>query len=179
MAKDEITLKITGREDIFADLRALENDIDEVVGRAFEAQEQVFMEGIKANWVSLAGGSVGDFVYDSISMTVNSGANGSSHFGKVGVFNMDSVASSHSKLEPNPRTGKKPMNAAQIAYWTEFGTSRLRSGIRKKKGTTYSEEDLISVAPKPFVSTAFYSTLTEQENAFVKIFNENLNRITK
>ena len=55
-------------------------------------------------------------------------------------------------------------------FQLEFGTSRLRRG-RKKEGTVYKDEDLITVGGVPFISTAFYSSLDEQQAAFKAEFN--------
>lgn len=114
----------------------------------------------------MVGGSVSGYVYNSVGQsTAISKLNPADVVGTVGVYNLDKV---------NVAFGitKKELNAAQIAYWVEFGTSRLRSGNRKTKGLEYSDEDLVSISAVPFISNAFYSSLDEQQDAFKITFNK-------
>lgn len=171
-SRDHITTTITGRDDIFKDLEALENHLPEMAMESFKAQQEVVKRAIQANWVSMVGGSSGDFVYDSVGFSTHYSTNGKDVIGTAGVYKLDAVASSHG------RDAKSDLTASQIAYWVEFGTSRLRSGNRKKKGAEYDPADLITIAPKPFIGNAFYNTLDEQEDAYVKAWSVQLDKVT-
>lgn len=166
MARGLFTIKSTGLKEFIAEMNNLAEQMPEISRQALIAQQKVVEDKIKTNWVSMVGGSSGGYVYNSVGQsTAFSKIEKSTILGTVGVYNMDVVNSAFGV------TGKD-LNAAQIAYWTEFGTSRLRSGTRKVKGLEYNEEDLIQVGPKPFISNAFYSSLDEQQEAFKVEFNK-------
>ena len=74
---------------------------------------------------------------------------------------------------------EKDLNAAQIAYWVEFGTSRLRGGGRKSKKGDYSDEDLIKVNGTSFLSSAMYSSMKAQEEEFKREFNRLMNELKR
>lgn len=113
----------------------------------------------------MVGGTPGGYVFSSVGQSVAmSKSDPYTVVGTVGVYKIDSVSVQFGKTE-------KDLNAAQIAYWVEFGTSRLRNGGRKKKGVNYDESQLINVAGVPFISNAFYSSLNEQQDAFKVEFN--------
>lgn len=165
MAKGLITLKSTGLKEFIAELNGLAEHFPEISRKSLQAQQRVVESKIQANWVSMVGGSPGGYVYNSVGQsTAFSKLNNADVVGTVGVYKIDSVGSSFGITD-------KDLNAAQIAYWVEFGTSRLRSGNRKVKGLEYSDEDVIQIASKPFISNAFYSSLDEQQKAFKLEFN--------
>ncbi len=166
MTKGLVSIKSTGLKEFIAELEGLAEKMPEISKQALQAQQSVVEERIQANWVSMVGGSPGGYVYKSVGQsTAFSQQNPSDVVGTVGVYKIDSISSAFGITE-------KDLNAAQIAYWVEFGTSRLRSGNRKVKGLEYSEEELIQIGAKPFISNAFYSTLDEQQKAFKLSFNK-------
>ncbi len=165
MAKGLISLTSTGLKDFIAEMEALADAIPEISLKALAVQEQLVQEKIKSNWVSMVGGQPGGYVFSSVGQSVAmSKSDPYTVVGTVGVYKIDSVSVQFGKTE-------KDLNAAQIAYWVEFGTSRLRNGGRKKKGVNYDDSQLINVAGVPFISNAFYSSLNEQQDAFKVEFN--------
>lgn len=165
MAKGLISLTSTGLKDFIAEMEALADAIPEISLKALAVQEQLVQEKIKSNWVSMVGGQPGGYVFSSVGQSVAmSKSEPYTVVGTVGVYKIDSVSVQFGKTE-------KDLNAAQIAYWVEFGTSRLRNGGRKKKGVNYDDSQLINVAGVPFISNAFYSSLNEQQDAFKVEFN--------
>lgn len=166
MPRGLISLKSSGLKEFIAELNGLAKKFPEYSKKSVQAQLSVVEEKIRVNWVSMVGGTPGGYVYNSVGQsTAFSKSNKTDIIGTVGIYHLDSVDSSFGKTE-------KDLNAAQIAYWVEFGTSRLRSGSRKVKGVEYSEENLVQVAAKSFTSNAFYTSLDEQQLAFKKKFNE-------
>lgn len=165
MPKGLITIQSNGLKELISEFESLENNYDSILKESLISMQTVIENGIKKNWVSMTGGKTGDYVFDSVGQSTNiSTQNEHTVIGTTGVYNIDKVNSKHGKT-------KKDLNAAQIAYWVEFGTSRLRYGGRKVKGMEYDEEALISVNPIPFVSNAAYQTHQEQNKAFVETFN--------
>lgn len=165
MAKGLISLTSTGLKEFIAEMEALADAIPEISLKALAVQEQLVQEKIKSNWVSMVGGQPGGYVFSSVGQSVAmSKSEPYTVVGTVGVYKIDSVSVQFGKTE-------KDLNAAQIAYWVEFGTSRLRNGGRKKKGVNYDDSQLINVAGVPFISNAFYSSLNEQQEAFKVEFN--------
>lgn len=165
MAKGLITLKSTGLKEFIAEMEGIAENMPEISRKALIAQQEVVENKVKNNWVSMVGGSPAGLVYESIGQSsAFSKTEPATVVGTVGVYKIDSVAASHGLTN-------KDLNAAQIAYWVEFGTSRLRSGIRKIKGIEYNDEDLITVGAKPFISNAYFSSIDEQENVFKETFN--------
>lgn len=88
----------------------------------------------------------------------------------MGVYKLDAVDAAYGKTS-------KDLNAAQIAYWVEYGTSRLKTGGRKVKGVDYEDEDLITVAARPFISNAYYTSINDQNSAFKATFNKLMDGI--
>ena len=165
MAKGLFSLTSTGLKEFIKEMEALADAIPEISLKALAEQEKVVQERIKTNWVSMVGGTPGGYVFSSVGQSVAmSKSDPYTVVGTVGVYKIDSVSVQFGKTE-------KDLNAAQIAYWVEFGTSRLRNGGRKKKGVNYDESQLINVAGVPFISNAFYSSLNEQQDAFKVEFN--------
>lgn len=165
MAKGLFSVTSTGLKEFIKEMEALADAIPEISLKALAEQEKVVQERIKTNWVSMVGGTPGGYVFSSVGQSVAmSKSDPYTVVGTVGVYKIDSVSIQFGKTE-------KDLNAAQIAYWVEFGTSRLRNGGRKKKGVNYDDEQLINVAGVPFISNAFYSSLNEQQDAFKIEFN--------
>ena len=165
MAKGLFSVTSTGLKEFIKEMEALADAIPEISMKALAEQEKVVQAKIKTNWVSMVGGTPGGYVFSSVGQSVAmSKSDPYTVLGTVGVYKIDSVSVQFGKTE-------KDLNAAQIAYWVEFGTSRLRNGGRKKKGVNYDDEQLINVAGVPFISNAFYSSLNEQQDAFKIEFN--------
>lgn len=165
MAKGLFSLTSTGLKEFIKEMEALADAIPEISLKALAEQEKVVQARIKTNWVSMVGGTPGGYVFSSVGQSVAmSKSDPYTVVGTVGVYKIDSVSVQFGKTE-------KDLNAAQIAYWVEFGTSRLRNGGRKKKGVNYDDSQLINVAGVPFISNAFYSSLNEQQDAFKVEFN--------
>lgn len=165
MAKGLFSLTSTGLKEFIEEMEALAEAIPEISLKALAEQEKVVQAKIKENWVSMVGGQPGGYVFSSVGHSVaTSKSDPYTVIGTVGVYKIDSVSVQFGKTE-------KDLNAAQIAYWVEFGTSRLRNGGRKKKGVNYDDSQLINVAGVPFISNAFYSSLNEQQTAFKEEFN--------
>lgn len=165
MAKGLFSLTSTGLKEFIEEMEALADAIPEISLKALAEQEKVVQERIKTNWVSMVGGTPGGYVFSSVGQSVAmSKSDPYTVVGTVGVYKIDSVSVQFGKTE-------KDLNAAQISYWVEFGTSRLRNGGRKKKGINYDDSQLINVAGVPFISNAFYSSLNEQQEAFKIEFN--------
>lgn len=172
MARGLVTAELKGLKEFVKEMEQLVGDFPEISREALSAQEQVVESAIRQNWIS-RGGKAGDFIYDSVGhSTAFSKLNPVDVVGTVGVYNIDSVAAAHDKTS-------KDLNAAQIAYWVEFGTSRIRGGGRKVRGVEYSEEQLISITPVPFISNAFYSSIEAQEKAFIERFNQLADQIMR
>lgn len=171
MARGLFSIKSTGLKEFIAELNGLAEQLPEISVKALQAQQKVVEDKIQANWVSMVGGSPNGYVYSSVGQsTAISRLNPSDVVGTVGVYKIDSVSSSFGLTD-------KDLNAAQIAYWVEFGTSRLRSGNRKVKGLDYTDENLIQIGAKPFISNAFYSSLDEQQEAFKLEFNKQADKL--
>ena len=165
MAKGLVTVTSSGLKEFITEMEDLVDAFPEIIMKALAEQEKVVQERIKTNWVSMVGGTPGGYVFSSVGQSVAmSKSDPYTVVGTVGVYKIDSVSVQFGKTE-------KDLNAAQIAYWVEFGTSRLRNGGRKKKGVNYDDSQLINVAGVPFISNAFYSSLNEQQDAFKVEFN--------
>ena len=165
MAKGLFSVTSTGLKEFIKEMEALADAIPEISLKALAEQEKVVQERIKTNWVSMVGGTPGGYVFSSVGQSVAmSKSDPYTVVGTVGVYKIDSVSVQFGKTE-------KDLNAAQIAYWVEFGKLRLRNGGRKEKGVNYDDSQLINVAGVHFISNAFYSSLNEQQDAFKVEFN--------
>ena len=165
MAKGLFSLTSTGLKEFIKEMEDLVDAFPEISLKALAEQEKVVQERIKTNWVSMVGGTPGGYVFSSVGQSVAmSKSDPYTVVGTVGVYKIDRVSAEFGKTEKN-------LNAAQIAYWVEFGTSRLRNGSRKEKGVNYDDEQLINVDGVSFISNAFYSSLNEQQDAFKVEFN--------
>lgn len=171
MARGLFTIESSGLKDIIKHLKELGDNYDRILKESLIAQQNVVIDKIRINWVSMVGGSQGGYVFDSIGQSsAFSSIDEHTVVGTVGVYNIDSVSGKHGITN-------KQLNAAQIAYWVEFGTSRTKRGERKIKGMEYSDEDLVKVAAKPFISNAFYTSLDDQQSAFRERFNYLMDEI--
>lgn len=171
MARGFISITDTGLKDIIQYMEKVGDNYDRILLESLQAMQDPVVERIRMNWVSMVGGQPGGYVFDSVGKSsAFSKTDPHTVVGTVGVYNIDSVNSSHGITN-------KQLNAAQIAYWVEYGTSRLKSGIRKTKGAEYADDQLITVAAKPFISNAFYATFQEQQKAFSERFNQLMDKI--
>lgn len=198
MSRDIMTLESTGLKEFIDELGSLDENFTTIARKSLEAQQNVVMKQMRINWQTMVGGSTGGLVDSSFGQSTEIGTKEPySVVGTVGVYHLDNVVASftggkkqdkrkirkkkskyakkesYAQEEGTEKTKKerKPMNAPQIAYWVEFGTQRLKSGMRKLPGVDYSDEDLISVEPKPFMGNALHYTMDEQEEAFKAEFN--------
>lgn len=172
MGKGLVTAELTGLREFLDGMGRLVEEFPAISREALKAQQTVVEQKVRDNWIS-TGGKAGDFIHSSVGQsTAFSKQNSADVVGTVGVYKMDAVNAQFGRTD-------KDLNAAQIAYWLEFGTTRLRSGARKKRGVEYRPEDLISTVPRSFISTAFYTSLPEQEEAFKKRFNQLVDRLMK
>lgn len=171
MTRAFVSVKNSGLTEIADYLDQLGDKFDEITYQSVQSMQDVVVERIKVNWTTMIGGQTSGYVYDSIGMsTANSKNDDHVVLGTMGVYKLDAVDAAHGKTA-------KDLNAAQIAYWVEYGTSRLKNGGRKVKGVDYSDEDMISVAPQPFIGNAFYTSVNEQNSAFKIKFNELVDKI--
>ena len=165
MAKGLISLKSTGLKEFIEEMNALADAIPEISKQALVEQQRVVEVKVKENWVSMVGGAPGGYVFSSVGQSVAySKSDQYTVVGTVGVYKIDRVSAEFGKTE-------KDLNAAQIAYWVEFGMSRLKNGGRKKRGVIYDDSQLRNIDGVPFISNAFYSSLSEQQEAFKLEFN--------
>ena len=173
MAKGLISVTSSGLKEFIKEMEDLVDAFPEISLKALAEQEKVVQERIKINWVSMVGGTPGGYVFSSVGQSVvMSKSDPYTVLGTVGVYKIDRVSAEFGKTEKN-------LNAAQIAYWVEFGSSRLpqpwlkkgEQGVRKEKGVNYDDEQLINVDGVSFISNAFYSSLNEQQDAFKVEFN--------
>lgn len=171
MARAFINVKNSGLSEIAKYLDELGDKYDDITYQSVQSMQDIVVERIKVNWTTMIGGQTSGYVFDSIGKsTAKSKEDDHVVLGTMGVYKLDAVSASHGKTA-------KDLNAAQIAYWVEYGTSRLKSGARKTKGVDYSDEDLISVAAKPFIGNAFYTSVDDQNNAFSVTFNNLMDKI--
>ncbi|CAH9015227.1 neck protein [Vibrio phage 489E54-1] len=172
MARQLITMSDGGFDAWIDEIDTAADMMPQIMLTSLEARQEVIESAIRTEWMAL-GGTGGGFVASSIGQSAKySKENPLDVVGTVGVYDMDSVRAAFGKTE-------KDLNAAQIAYWTEFGTSRLKMGGRKQKGVEYSDEMLITVHPKPFISRAVYNSYGEAEKAFRNMFNQEYERLVK
>ena len=145
MARGLISLKSTGLKEFIEEMNALADAIPEISKQALVEQQRVVENKVRENWVSMVGGQPGGYVFSSVGQSVAySKSDQYTVLGTVGVYKIDRVSAEFGKTE-------KDLNAAQIAYWVEFGTSRLKNGGRKKRGVTYDDSQLINVADRKSV----------------------------
>ncbi len=168
-----VSLESSGLKEFIAEMEGFVEAFPECSRIALDAQEKFVVDKIKQNWASMVpNATTGDFVYSCIGHSTElSVKNSYSVVGTVGVYKLDKIDAQFGKK-------KSDLNAAQLAYWVEFGTSRLKVGGRKKKGQTYTDEMLVTNKPVPFMSNAFYSTIEQQEDVFKTAFNQAMQRFS-
>lgn len=166
MAKGLFSLTSTGLKEFIAEMEGLAAELPDITRKSLVAQQAVVERKIQENWTSMAGGTPGGYVYSSVGQsTAFSKSSPATVVGTVGVYKIDRIASQFGKTE-------KDLNAAQIAYWVEFGTSHLEGNVRKQKGVKYDDSQLVGVrGPILFISNAFYSSMNMQQEAFKTEFN--------
>ena len=172
MAREQITMTDGGFGAWIDELETAAEKMPEVMLLALQERQEVIEDAIRSEWVSL-GGSFDGFVYSSVGQSsAYSKENSKDVVGTVGVYDVNSVKQSFGKTN-------KDLNAAQIAYWTEHGTSRLRFGGRKDRDVEYPDEMLVTTQPKPFIMNAVYKSWDNAEKAFRNKFNEEYQRLVK
>lgn len=156
----------TGVRDALDILDAFTDDMPRASLDALGDMEKVVEDKIRENYIQ-AGGTNGDFIYDSIGRSVNGESDGSAVYGTVGIYSMTKVESAHGRTE-------KDIPAARLAYWMEYGTSTLNANAAAKYGRKakfkkidYPETELNFRAPRPFISAAFYSTIDKQTDVYL------------
>lgn len=172
MARRSITMTDGGFATWLKELEDAQKAMPDLFLEALIARQKVIEKAIQQTWVSM-GGQMGGFIWSSVGQSATfSKENANDVVGTIGVYDIDSVKSQFGKTP-------KDLNAAQIAYWTENGTSRLRNGGRKKNGVEYPDEMLITTAPKPFIQKAVYSSWQDAEKAFIDTFNREYEKRIK
>lgn len=172
MARGFVNVKNTGLTEIADYLDKLGERFDEINKQAVMSMQDVVVERIRYNIISMVGkGETTRFLYDSTGKSTEpSKTDEHVVLGTMGVYNIDSVADEYGKTS-------KDFNAAQLAYWIEYGFSRLKSGARKIEGVEYPDKELRSVTAKPFISNAYYTSINEQNDAFKITFNKLMDGI--
>ena len=182
MVKQVITMTDGGFDAWIEELDRAAEEIPQIMLESLKARQKVIEEAIKAEWVGM-GGSPGGFVYSSVGQSAMfSKINPMDVVGTTGVYDINSVKMSFGRDKPIKRKNGKyytPLNAAQLAYWTEYGASRLRYGGRKIKGLEYPDDMLVTTQPRPFISQAAYKSWDNAEKAFRERFNEEYQRLVK
>lgn len=172
MARQLITVTNGGLQGWIDELENAAEKMPEMMLSALKARQEVIEEAVKQSWVK-EGGTSGGFVYSSIGQSANySKINKTDIVGTVGVYNLDSVRAAFGRTD-------KDLNAAQIAYWVEYGTSRLKFGGRKPSGKNIPEDMLVVTKPRAFISSAAYNSWNEADKAFNSKFNEEYKRLIK
>ena len=165
MSRDQIKVTTNGLKDIMSDLDELIAKTPENIKKATDAMQDVMVEALHSSW-----GHPGSYIDKSIGKSTEMGENGQDVVGTVGVYKLDSVDAAFGRTEHD-------MNAAQLAYWIEFGHSRMNfhnedgtfaSGGVKPRNKQIPDELLAKASPNPFMSRAMYSTMSAQDEAFKK-----------
>lgn len=179
-----------GLDEIVSDLMKLESGLTQILYDALDARFEVIEDQIRKNWLA-KGHDHDGYISSSIYHSIHISDDGNDVYGNVGVFDLEPVRAkfgfdkagrekerkrineaiakriSEGKTVKRKQAGNLyQLNAAQIAYWIENGTSRLAKG-RKKKDVIYNAQDLIDRSPNPFVMPAFTMSLSEQERVFI------------
>lgn len=183
MPRGFINITNTGLTEIASYLDKLAEKFDPIIKESVDAMQDPVVQRIRENWVTMVGGKAGGYVYDSIGKS-NAFSKTDAHtvVGTMGVYNLNSVNAAHGKIFkdtilPDGKVRPADFNAPQIAYWIEYGTSRLKNRIRKKPGRTYDDKDLIDIAAQPFLGNAFYGSIDEQNEQFKIRFNSLVDKI--
>lgn len=187
MAKGLITAELTGLTELIATLEAMPEIADQAIKAGAEAMMQQGVIDVRNSYYSV-GGKQGDYIDRSIGNYGTPNPSGGSanlaYWTSVGVFKIDSIYNEYDQLKKSKQKSsikKDALTAAQVAYWIENGTSRLRSGARKPKNfvdAAFSSEELITVTPKPFISNAFVTGWNRQFDAFKIAFDNKVKELT-
>ncbi len=171
MARGFVSITNTGLTEIADYLDKLGEEYQEIIHASVVSMQDVVVESIQYNIISMIGGETGRYLYDSTGKSTSVSKDDENIvLGTMGVYNIDSVNDEYSVTS-------KDLNAAQLAYWIEYGTQGLKRG-RKVKGLDYEDEDLKqAVAAKPFISNAFYASINKQNDAFSVTFNDRMDKI--
>lgn len=180
MAKGTVTAELAGLDGIITALQALPEQIVEAKKVASKAMMEQGERDLQRSYLSV-GGTAGDYVYNSIgSYGRPLPSDPDNYWTSVGVFTIAGVREAQaSKLGKEP---SKVLTAAQVAYWIENGTSRLRSGARKPRNfvaAAFNPEDLIEVQPRPFITEAFFIGWDAQRDAFAEAFNNKIQELKR
>ncbi|CAM0101953.1 hypothetical protein VPH159E362A_0014 [Vibrio phage 159E36-2a] len=153
MARVTLKAEVNWFDEITEEFGRIADEFPVFIEESTKAQLKVVEKEVQNNWTSMVPhGKPGDLVYDSIGLNVSRGRNGQDVVGSVGVFKIDRIFNEHGKE-------KGQINAPQQAWWTEFGTYG-NAGI-------------------PFLSNAFYATLSQQEKVFKETFEQLVQRTMK
>ena len=187
MAKGLVTAELTGFKELIQSLK----DMPEITQKAIEAGSKAMMEqGEKdlRNAYYAVGGKQGDYVDRGIGSYGTADPSGklagTDYWTSVGVFKKDDEYNYYNSLYADNQKGeikREAMTAAQIAYWIENGTSRLKSGVRKPRNfveAAFQPEELIKTTPKPFISNSFVTGWGRQYAAFEVAFNKTIEELT-
>tara|TARA_R110002020_G_scaffold67718_4_gene177638 strand:- start:9470 stop:9940 length:471 start_codon:yes stop_codon:yes gene_type:complete len=145
----------------------LSDEIPQMIAESMDHQLEVAVQAIKASWLSHTGKGT-DFVYNSIGKNIGVGGGGpprpnpdGSVSATVGVFKIDHVAASFGRRVSKKDGSVKKLqpSAPQVAWWHENGTKNITASH--------------------FLSSAFYSSLPQQEKAFQLHFDKAVGRILK
>ena len=157
-------IEFSDLEKLISDMERLTGDIQEINNEAIKASAKVFERGIKASYT----GNSAYIKASIMSYTKTSDKADLSSWGRVGVFHVDKIASSFGRTDKN-------LNAAQIAYWMEYGTRTLKGGGKKIKNMVYDSDQLI-LKQNSFISRAYYSTVQEQVKVAMDVFERHINK---
>ena len=186
MARGLITANMTGLDELIASIEAIPETVDKAIEAGAKAMMEQGKDNLRSSYLAV-GGKVGDYIYKSIgSYGTNSpsGSAGLSYWLSVGVFKDDSIYSAYNAQYQDNQTSeikKNALSAAQIAYWIENGTSRIRSGGRKPRNfneNNFDPNNLIKIQPKPFISNAYITGWPAQLEAFTVEFNKKIEELT-
>lgn len=172
MAKQLITMTNGGLQGWVDELEQVAEKLPSMMLTSLKARQEVMEKEVLNQWVAIGGSPTG-FIASSIGQSTEySKLDKNDVVGTVGVYDMDRVKNAFGRTD-------KDLNAPQIAYWVELGTSRLKYGGRKSRGKNYPEDMLTVTQPRPFISTAGYRSWNESDKAFNKKFNEEYERLIK
>lgn len=187
MARGIVSGELSGFRELLETIREMPQIADKAIEAGSKAMMEQGVRDLRANYYSI-GGKPGDYVDTSIGSygtpTPTGALPGTDYWASVGVFKLQSVydsynAAYHAKQSNSIK--KNAMSAAQIGYWIENGTSRLRNGARKPNNYTedaFKPEELIKTSPKPFISNAFITGWDGQFAAFKVAFDNKIEELT-
>lgn len=143
------------------DLMDLAGSFSWEVKAAADKQLDFLANGIRMNWETMSpwkGTDTHNFVRDSIGYNVAYGGTGDV-VGMAGVFQVDSVASKYGRT-------KHDISAPQFAYWVNYGFSP-------------NPNSQLTYAALPFMDSAFYATLNQQDEIFANELATNISKRLK